>query len=80
MDSNAREFPFPRPSNSSSKLTNDLYKYSVVAVNGAHINPLIQATKGENFNLNVVNNLNSSTMLRSTSVVSPPLLTSNFWC
>ncbi|TEB37788.1 laccase 1 precursor [Coprinellus micaceus] len=53
---------------SNIRVAPDGFERPVVAVNGAHINPLIRATKGDNFNLNVVNNLDDPTMLRSTSV------------
>ncbi|TFK21956.1 laccase 9 [Coprinopsis marcescibilis] len=41
---------------------------SVVAVNGQHPGPLIQARKGDEFRMTVVNNLDDPTMLRQTSV------------
>lgn len=44
---------------------------SAVVTNGIHPGPLITATKGDQFKLNVINNLTDPTMLRGTSIVSP---------
>ncbi|CAA7263068.1 unnamed protein product [Cyclocybe aegerita] len=46
----------------------DGFKRSAVLVQGSHPAPLIKATKGDQFRLNVVNKLNDDTMLRSTSI------------
>nr|DAA04514.1 TPA_exp: laccase 9 [Coprinopsis cinerea okayama7\ len=46
----------------------DGFNRPVVAVNGQHPGPLVRANKGDNFRINVVNDLNDPTMLRQTSV------------
>ncbi|KAJ3504043.1 hypothetical protein NLJ89_g8148 [Agrocybe chaxingu] len=46
----------------------DGFNRSAVLVQGSHPAPLIKATKGDKFRLNVVNKLNDDTMLRSTSI------------
>ncbi|KAJ7744785.1 laccase [Mycena maculata] len=46
----------------------DGFNRSAVLANGVHPGPLIVANKGDEFNLNVVNTLNDSTMLLSSSI------------
>ncbi|KAJ2913647.1 hypothetical protein MD484_g6746, partial [Candolleomyces efflorescens] len=46
----------------------DGFDRPVIGVNGVHPGPLIKGNKGDSFDLNVVNNLDNPTMLRSTSI------------
>ncbi|KAJ2924904.1 hypothetical protein H1R20_g12176, partial [Candolleomyces eurysporus] len=53
---------------SNIRVAPDGFDRPVIGVNGVHPSPLIKANKGDSFNLNVVNNLDDPTMLRSTSI------------
>ncbi|KAG2022525.1 laccase 5 [Coprinopsis cinerea AmutBmut pab1-1] len=46
----------------------DGFTRPVIAVNGEFPSPLVRANKGDDFRINVVNNLDDDTMLRQTSV------------
>ncbi|TFK20840.1 laccase 9 [Coprinopsis marcescibilis] len=53
---------------SNIRVSPDGFDRPVVAVNGQYPAPLIRARKGDNFKINVVNELTDPTMLRQTSV------------
>ncbi|TFK34125.1 laccase [Crucibulum laeve] len=53
---------------SNKVISPDGYTRSSVLVNGVYPAPLIKATKGDKFRLNVINSLTDNTMLRTTSI------------
>lgn len=59
---------------SNANISPDGFQRAAVVANGEAPGPLITGNKGDNFQINVVNNLSNHTMLKSTSIVSTPLM------